>query len=293
MSSRRLPAVSRALTQPPVDQHVAVTAARRLNRAAGLLALSVLADSGLEHYRGDFQNRAMFAPLVVSSLGLAASGHGVGDKRHGAHVARDVIYAASAATGLAGLGFHLYNVTKRPGGFSWQNLFYAAPLGAPGALVLSGVLGFFAERVRDNAPGKVPLTFGLPAGRASAAVASFGLLGTVAEAALLHFRGSFQDPFMFLPVTLPPVTAGLLANTARGTARRHNRLTRFFLRATAAMGFLGVGFHALGIARNMGGWRNWTQNIQNGPPLPAPPSFTGLALAGLAALGLLEDDPDA
>ena len=38
----------------------------------------------------------------------------------------------------------------------------------------------------------------------------------------------------------------------------------------------------------MGGWRNWTQNVQNGPPLPAPPSFTGLALAGLAALDRLE-----
>ena len=34
----------------------------------------------------------------------------------------------------------------------------------------------------------------------------------------------------------------------------------------------------------MGGWRNWRQNVLNGPPLPAPPSFTGLALAGLAAL---------
>jgi hypothetical protein len=37
----------------------------------------------------------------------------------------------------------------------------------------------------------------------------------------------------------------------------------------------------------MGGWRNWSQNIQAGPPLPAPPSFTGLALVGLAALNLL------
>ena len=38
--------------------------------------------------------------------------------------------------------------------------------------------------------------------------------------------------------------------------------------------------------------RNWKRNAVDGPPLPAPPSFTGLALAGLAALGLLEDDPD-
>ena len=48
----------------------------------------------------------------------------------------------------------------------------------------------------------------------------------------------------------------------------------------------------IGVARNMGGWRNWSQNLLNGPPIPAPPSFTGLALAGLAALGLLEDHPD-
>jgi hypothetical protein len=43
----------------------------------------------------------------------------------------------------------------------------------------------------------------------------------------------------------------------------------------------------------MGGWRNWSQNILNGPPLPAPPSFAGLALAGLAALELMKEHSDA
>jgi hypothetical protein len=78
-----------------------------------------------------------------------------------------------------------------------------------------------------------------------------------------------------------------------GRARRNRRLTRWALKATAALGALGVGFHAYGVQRNMGGWYNWRQTLLNGPPLPAPPSFTGLALAGLAALGLLEDHPDA
>ena len=97
---------------------------------------------------------------------------------------------------------------------------------------------------------------------------------------------------MFLPVTVPPVAAALLADTAlvqRGKARW---FTRWWLRLTAAVGLAGVGFHIFGVARNMGGWRNWSQNVLNGPPIPAPPSFTGLALAGLAALGLLEDHPD-
>jgi hypothetical protein len=42
----------------------------------------------------------------------------------------------------------------------------------------------------------------------------------------------------------------------------------------------------------MGGWRNWRQNLVDGPPIPAPPSFTGLALAGLAVLDLLTKTPD-
>ena len=59
------------------------------------------------------------------------------------------------------------------------------------------------------------------------------------------------------------------------------------------MGGAGVLFHARGIHRAMGGWRNWSQNVLDGPPLPAPPSFTGLALAGLAAIRLLREHPDA
>ena len=133
-------------------------AARRLNRACGMLAFSVLADSALEHYRGGFHNKAMYAPLVASSLSLAASLHGGGDPRYGAHGGRHAIYALSALTGLAGLGFHTWNIGKRPGGFSWLNLFYAAPIGAPAALILCGTLGFSAERVRDNQPGTVPRT---------------------------------------------------------------------------------------------------------------------------------------
>ena len=51
---------------------------------------------------------------------------------------------------------------------------------------------------------------------------------------------------------------------------------------------MGTAFHAYGIHRNMGGWRNWSQMILQGPPLPAPPGFIGVALAGLGALDLLE-----
>lgn len=278
---------------PAAKSSATVRAARRLNRAAGTLAASVLADSGVEHYRGSFKNKAMFTPLIVSALTLGVSVHGTADMRPAAHRMRDTTYLLAAATGLIGTGFHIYNVGKRVGGFNWQNFFHAAPLGAPMAILLSGLVGFCSERVRESEPGTRPVIFDLPAGRALAAVVGAGLLGTTGEAGLLHFRGAFHNPFMMLPVTLPPVGAAMLAWAAAGGPGREHRLTRWWMQILAAMGFAGVGFHAYGVSRNMGGWRNWSQNILNGPPLPAPPSFAGLALAGLGALGLMKDHPDA
>jgi hypothetical protein len=282
-----------ARSPPPSGTPAVVRAGRRLNRASGVLAVAVLLDSAVEHYRGSFANKAMVSPLLSSSLSIVASLHGAADRRVVAHRARDAVYALAGISGLVGTGFHIYNIGKRPGGFSWLNLFYAAPIGAPMALSLSGLLGFLAERVRDNDPGDTPAVLGFPAGRAVAVLASAGILGTVGEVGLLHFRGAYQNPAMFLPVSVPPTAAMLLGYCAIRGDGAPRRLTRWWLRATALLGIAGVGFHALGVARAMGGWRNWSQNILNGPPLPAPPSFTGLSLAGLAALALMDEHPDA
>lgn len=279
--------------EPPVDRQTVVRSARRLNRAAGTLALSVLADSAVEHYRGSFHNKAMVAPIITSALSLLVSTHGHFDSRRGAHRVRNAVYAVAGLTGLVGTGFHLYNVGEKPGGVCWQNLFYGAPLGAPAALILSGMLGFLSERLRDNPEDDHPTIFGLPAGRVLGMMTSLGLFGTVGEAGLLHFRGAFHNPAMVLPVTAPPTAAALLAAASLTQGGQPRPFTRWWLRFTALLGFLGAAFHAVGVGRNMGGWRNWRQNLLNGPPLPAPPSFTGLALAGLAALGLMEDRPDA
>ncbi|HXS21015.1 MAG TPA: hypothetical protein VN735_07260 [Steroidobacteraceae bacterium] len=265
------------------------SAARQLNLGAALLALAVLADSAVEHYRGSFHNRAMYVPLASAALALGGSVHGTMDRREAHHPGRDGIYALAAVTGIAGLAFHAYNINKRPGGWSWVNLFYAAPIGAPFALTLSGILGRGAERARALKRGHPVTAAGMPLQRLLAAVSAAGLAGTVGEAALLHFRGAYHNPAMVLPVSVPPLAAALLGAAAVSPNRRTHRLARWWLKLTAVLGFAGVGLHAFGIARNMGGWRNWSQNVLNGPPLPAPPSFTGLALTGLAALSLIEE----
>jgi hypothetical protein len=267
---------------------VAVAACRSLNTSAALLALSVLADSGVEHYRASFRNRAMYTPLAVSALSLGASLLGALDRRPRRHPARDGVYGAAALAGMIGLGFHAYNITKRPGRISWHNLFYGAPIGAPMALLLCGVLGRGAEAARDETRRKIKIA-GLSLPRLLAGVAATGLAGTVGEAGLLHFRGAFQNPAMILPLAAPPVAAGFLAAQAARPDSGRQALARAWLKATALLGFAGVGFHLYGLQRQMGGWRNWRQNLLNGPPVPAPPSFTGLALAGLAALSLIEE----
>lgn len=262
------------------------TAARRLHAATATIAFSVLADSTLEHYRGGFYRPAMFIAPVVSAVTLAAGLAGTARSARSGPLPM-AVYASATVTGLLGFGYHLGNLSRREGGRTWLNLFYGAPVAAPLAIHMAGVLGLLAGAVH---PGREPRATigGVRPSRAVGALAAAGLIGTAAEAGLLHFRGAFQNPHMYLPVTIPPMTAAALA--AGMVSPPCRPLARALLRATAAVGLAGVAFHAYGVHRNMGGWRNWTQNVLHGPPLPAPPAFMGLALAGLAALELARDE---
>ena len=263
---------------------------RRLHGSAGLLAASVLADSAIEHYRGAYENPGMYAPLVASGatliLALRASlGGGA------ASAARTRTYRAKFVVGLAGFAFHVRNIAKRPGGLSWLNLFYGAPIAAPAALSAAAVAGLAGDDVagRSNA---VSRWFGDRLGAMLTLFTSIALLATSGEAALLHFRGAFHNPVMWTPVALPPIAALLVARaTVRADAARL-AAARAWLRATAFVGFAGVAMHAYGVSRAMGGFRNWSQNVIDGPPLPAPPSFTALALTGLAGLSLPEREQE-
>ena len=276
----------RVRTAEPREEPEHVGAARYLNGAAAILSFSVLTDSAMEHYRGAYHNPAMYLPPAVSGALLANSLQMTLTPAH-CGVARTALCGVALATGIGGFGFHLYNVGKREGGFDLLNLFYGAPLGAPIAITLAGLAGLAASRLvlegEQKQPGRL---LGLPAGPFLAWGTAAGLIGTVAEAALLHFRGAFHNPFMFLPVTLPPITA--LAVALAALKPDLTRWAKPMLQATAAMGIAGAGFHAYGVSRNMGGFYNWSQNLLNGPPLPAPPSFSGVALAGLGAVKLME-----
>ena len=258
-------------------------AAQALGAGAAILCVSVALDSALEHYRGRFKDPVMFVGPTMALLGIGAATYVAFRPERANDRLPRIALASVGATGLIGLGFHSYNILKRSGELSALNLFYAAPAGAPGALTLAGIHGMIAGEMLG---GSAQVRSELP--QYTAGLIAFSLLGTVAEAGLLHFRGAFQNPAMYAPVTIPPLAA--FAIGAAALDPRAATIAKPLLKATAVLGIAGPIFHAYGIHRNMGGWRNWSQMILQGPPLPAPPSFLGIAAAGLGLLPLLEED---
>ncbi|NUQ16839.1 MAG: hypothetical protein HOP95_00030 [Sphingomonas sp.] len=260
------------------DQRVA----QSLGAGAAILCASVALDSALEHYRGRFKDRAMFVGPSMALLGLGTAAYIAFRPERANDKVPKIALMTVGATGLIGLGFHAYNILKRPGELDALNLFYAAPFGAPAALTLAGLYGVIAGEMLS---GSQYVRTRLP--KHTAGLIAFSLMGTVAEAGWLHFRGAFQDPAMYAPVTIPPLAA--MAIGAAALSPRATVVAEPLLKATAVLGIAGPMFHAYGIHRNMGGWKNWSQMILQGPPLPAPPAFLGIAAAGLGVLPALKE----
>ena len=282
------PAEHPSANRSPADLS-SLHASRLLSAAAATLAASVMTDSTAEHYRAGFHNRAMFVAPAMSAAALTAAMIAVTSRDHG--VLSRAVFAASAVTGLVGFGFHLTNVSRRVGGWNSTNVFHGAPIAAPLAITMSGVLGFAASRLAESGMSRNDGSSARASRRAAVALgtlSALGLTGTSMEAGVLHFRGAFQNPFMYAPVVIPPIAAVTLATAVLTRSGRVHHAAGSLLRLTGGLGIVGSAFHAWGVHRRMAGWRNWRQNVLAGPPLPAPPAFTALALAGLAALKLLK-----
>ncbi|WP_181408210.1 hypothetical protein [Pararhizobium mangrovi] len=251
---------------------------------AALLAASVVADSAMEHYRGNYKKPAMHVAPIAAAITLATAVATLVSAR-GARV-KTAIFGGAVTTGLFGLGFHVKNILERPGGLSFNNLFYRAPFGAPGALLLAGLAGIGAvDAQAADTCGTVRLRHG--SGRLLGALTAFGLFGLTAEIGLLHFRGAFHNKLMYLPVSALPLNAVSIAYAVARPGCRHERQAAGWLAGTMGLAVAGTGLHAYGVSRNMGGFSNWTQNLFQGPPVAAPPSLAGIAMIGLAALDLV------
>ena len=104
-------------------------------------------EAGYSHYQNYYANPVQYAPVLLAPALAAAQVAAAASSNPTRHIGRRaevLLSGAATLAGLVGCTFHVKNVRSRSGGFSWQNLFYGAPLVAPLQLSGQGLLGLLA-----------------------------------------------------------------------------------------------------------------------------------------------------
>ena len=251
------------------------------------LTLLIIAEAFVGHYRSGFVLRAQYAPLISGGLLIATALVTIfAPSSSPANVALQLAGWLAIIFGLVGFGFHhYYGIAKKPGGYNWllHYLMYSAPPLAPLALTITGMLAIITARGLANQAD----ISGMSLRTALLISLAIAIAGATLQATLLHYRGAFNNPLMFLPLTVP-VPAIMLAVFM---IVRPNAVAGFLftivLWLTFVMGFVGLGMHLRGYGRQMGGLYVTVFNVLEGPAVAAPALFTGFAAVGLVVVYLL------
>jgi hypothetical protein len=125
---------------------------RLLAASSAATALPLGIEIWLEHYRGSFGDRWMWAPIAATPPLVLAGVAGTLSER-AARTALPVAGAIYAANGVIGVVTHARGVVRKPGGLQQPlyNLVMGPPLLAPGSLVLVGALAMLAPFVEREA----------------------------------------------------------------------------------------------------------------------------------------------
>lgn len=228
------------------------------------------------HFRGSFQNRFMWIPIV--SLPLALVGGVASSLIAEERQARAIFGPAAwlmAIVGTIGTYFHLRGIGRQMGGYyNWKyNVITGPPFPAPPQVALYGLLGILASASPSR--GETGRLIGWVR-----AVEALGYVLLAIEAGYSHWIGEFRNKVMYTPLTLGPLLS--LVHLAALARLRLAQLVEGPLSAVATIaGLIGFGFHIWNISRRSGGFR-W-QNFFYGPPVVAPLQMTGQGLLGLLA----------
>jgi hypothetical protein len=249
--------------------------------------LLLLADAFAGHYRSGFIFRAQYAPFLSGGLLIVASlAACVAPRVAWANAALRASAWLTVASGIVGFGFHhYYGMAKKPGGYKWllHYLMYGAPQLAPLALAWMGALALIAAH---GLTGEASFA-GLSLRAALLALTALALAGAILQSAILHYRGAFNNPAMYAPLTAPVLAAIACVWTAIAPSDLALTVLASFLWLTLFIGFVGLGMHLRGMERQMGGLYVTVFNWLEGPPAWAPALFTGFAAVGLVAIKLL------
>lgn len=251
------------------------------------LTLLILADALAGHYRSGFVFRSQYAPflsgglLVVTALWASLKP----ETRFG-NLALQVAGWLAIIFGLIGFTFHhYYGIAKKPGSYSWllHYLMYGAPPLAPLALSITGMLALVAAR--GLAGGMI--FAGLHLRAALLVLVAVALAGATLQAAILHYRGAFNNPLMFVPLTVPVIAIVMSIWMVISQNESALLVLTILLWLIFLIGFVGLGMHLRGFGRQMGGLYVTIFNWLEGPPAFAPALFTGFAGVGLIAIYFL------
>ncbi|HKG92248.1 MAG TPA: hypothetical protein VKA84_10170 [Gemmatimonadaceae bacterium] len=255
---------------------------------ASALTVLVLAESWIGHYRSGFPLRAQYAPFASGGILIAAALAAVAAPGAAwAHAGLRTSGWLAVATGVVGVGYHhYYGIVEKAGGYRWllHYLMYGAPQLAPLALSAAGALAVVAAQGLAGRPD----VLGVGLRSALFGTVTVSLAGAIAQSAILHYRGAYNNRLMYAPLTLPALAAAVSAwMTAAPGARVPHALGQTLYVLTFLTGFLGLGMHLRGFDRQMGGLHLFVFNLLQGPPPFAPATFAALAAVGLVTSELL------
>lgn len=125
--------------------------------------------------------------------------------------------------------------------------------------------------------------------RSLSGLTAFAALVTTSEVYVEHYRASFGNKMMWSPiiVTPPVMIAGIGGIYSRKWAKTYLPITAAVYTAN---GPLGEYYHARGVARRPGGFKQASYNIPMGPPIMAPGLMTIVGAMGLLAAVLRRED---
>jgi len=251
------------------------------------MTVLLLADALAGHYRSGFAFRSQYVPFISGGLLIvSAVAAAFVPEAAWANLALRAAGWLAIIVGAVGFGFHhYYGVAKKPGGYKWllHYLMYGAPQLAPLALTATGALALIAAE-------------GLAGGASFAGVeirvmllgfVAVALAGAILQAGILHYRGAFNNPAMYGPLTAPLLAVFACAWTAVAPSGVALPMLAVLLWLTFLTGFVGLGMHLRGMGRQMGGLYLALFNWLEGPPAFAPALFAGLAAVGLVTIYFL------
>lgn len=243
----------------------------------------------LLHFRGAFQSRFMWSPVlglpVVMASGVASSLNK--DERRSRDFLRPFAWFMTIL-GTLGTFFHLRGIGRQMGGFhNWKyNVVTGPPFPAPMQVALYGLLGTVASRPITNGPLRSSHKDEHTLIRSARWINSFSYILLGIESGYYHWTGNFFNRLMFIPLLFSPImTLVHLAALWRSCLARTLELPLSVL--TTTVGLIGFSFH-IGNLLERPGRLSW-QNLFYGPPMMAPLQMTAQGVLG-ALLALFSEE---